>query len=187
MLHLGAVSSRFVTFKQTLKCWLCAAPRNEGIWESHSRFWPLFHTIDGPTAPRWSSHHSYPGSNLQGTKTPWKCQVHVADSSLTGSSCSGCHPRVTLPSAVPEDRVSPQQAQGNLGSQDLGSRTADPSGRQCHTTAGGMEASSLELGTCLFHSCDNSRNSFLKGLCVLQENLELQEKRGREGCRQHHH
>lgn len=31
MLYLGAVSSRFVTFKKTLKCWLSAAHRNETI------------------------------------------------------------------------------------------------------------------------------------------------------------
>lgn len=89
-------------------------------------------------------------STCQGTKVSWKCQVHTADPSLTGGSCTGCHLRVTLPSAVPEDQVSSQQAQGNFGRQDLGSRTADPSGRQCHTTAGGMEASPLELGTCSF-------------------------------------
>lgn len=118
----------------------------------------------------------------QGTKTSWKCQVHTADPSLTGSSCNGCHLRVTLPSAVPEDQVSSQQAQGNSGRQDLGSRTADPSGRQCHTTAERWKQVLWNWEPAHF-----SYYWFLKGLSVLQENLKLQEKWGGERCRQHHH
>lgn len=110
MLYLGAVSSRFVTFKNALKCWLCAAPRNEGMWGSHSEFWTLFDTIRGPRAPRGSLHNSYPGSNLPGHKKTLKMP---SDTPLTGSCC---HLRVTLPSAVPEDQVYSQQAQGNLDS-----------------------------------------------------------------------
>lgn len=142
-----------------------------------SKFWTLSHTIHGPTAPRWILHHSDPGTNMSGHKNILEMP---SDTSLTGSSCTGCHLRVTLSSAVPEDQVSSQQAQGNLGSQDLGSRTADPSGRQCHTIAGGREASSLELGTCSFQSCDITWNWFFKGVSVLQENLKLQEKWGEE-------
>lgn len=86
--------SRFVTFEKTLKCWLCAVPMR-GCGKATASSGHCF-------TPSMEQQHQgdvytilIQAPTCQGTKTSWKCQVHMADSSLTGSSCTGCHLRVT--------------------------------------------------------------------------------------------
>lgn len=149
MLRLGAVSSRFVTFKKTLKCWLCAAPRNEGMWESHSKFSSLLYIIHGPTAPRWSLHHFYPGSNLPGPKNILKMPSAPSWHLLNRELLHWLSPEGDTALSCPRgSRFFPAGKE----SWEIRAWVPVPQGRHWHTTAGGMEASSLEFGTCSFQS-----------------------------------